>query len=191
MAWDATYFGRRSAEFLRQALMEPRPITIYQDEAEITAKVVLRGAARGILIGGSLCMIARAIGWACPNLADAILFLEAVDTPIGAIDATLTQLRRAGYTNGLKGVAVGQFIRSAERKPGIWSVIDVLVRSLLGMGRTSAGRIAGWARSESAYDSSWNDGNSRYGSPHSDHRARYLLSVNMEIRIAGAKYAGE
>jgi muramoyltetrapeptide carboxypeptidase len=106
--------------------MEPRPITIYQDEAEITAKVVLRGAARGILIGGSLCMIARAIGWACPNLADAILFLEAVDTPIGAIDATLTQLRRAGYTNGLKGVAVGQFICSAERKPGIWTVIDVL-----------------------------------------------------------------
>jgi len=126
MAWDATYFGRRSAEFLRQALMEPRPITIYQDEAEITAKVVPPGAARGILIGGNLCMIARAIGWACPNLADAILFLEAVDTPIGAIDATLTQLRRAGYTNGLKGVAVGQFICSAERKPGIWTVIDVL-----------------------------------------------------------------
>ena len=126
MAWDATYFGPRSAEFLRQALMEPRPITIHQDEAETTAKVVLPGTTSGILIGGNLGMIARAIGWTCPNLAGAILFLETVDTPIGAIDATLTQLRRAGYTNGLKGVAVGQFIRSAERKPGIWSVIDVL-----------------------------------------------------------------
>jgi muramoyltetrapeptide carboxypeptidase len=52
--------------------------------------------------------------------------LEAVDTEIGQIDAVLTQLRRAGCINGLKGVAVGQFIRSAEPKPGKWSVIDVL-----------------------------------------------------------------
>lgn len=126
MAWDAKYFGLRSAHSLRRALMEPQPITIHQDEAEITAKVMLPGTARGFLIGGNLSMIGRAIGWACPSLAGAILFLEAVDMPIGLIDASLTQLRRAGYTEGLKGVAVGQFIRSAEPKPGIWSVIDVL-----------------------------------------------------------------
>lgn len=126
IAWEAEYFGPRSAESLRRGLMEPQPITIHQDEAELTAQVVLPGTARGVLLGGNLSMIGRAIGWACPRLTGAILFLEAVDSPIGQIDATLTQLRRAGYTEGLQAVAVGQFIRSAEPRPGHWSVLDVL-----------------------------------------------------------------
>jgi len=75
------------------------------------------GAARGILLGGNLNLIGRAVGWACPSFAGAILFLEAVDTEIGQIDGILTQLRRAGCLDGLEGVAVGQFIRSAEPVP--------------------------------------------------------------------------
>jgi muramoyltetrapeptide carboxypeptidase len=111
---------------MRRALMEPQPVTLHQDPAEITARVVVEGTASGILLGGNLNLIGRAIGWACPNFADSILFLEAVDTEIGQIDGVLTQLRRAGCLDGLKGVAVGQFIRSAEPKPGKWSIIDVL-----------------------------------------------------------------
>jgi muramoyltetrapeptide carboxypeptidase len=75
-------------------------------------------------------MIGRAVGWACPSFSDAILLIEAVDTFIGQIDSTLTQLRRSGCLEGLRGVAVGQFIRSAEPKPGKWSVIDVLYDQL-------------------------------------------------------------
>jgi muramoyltetrapeptide carboxypeptidase len=126
MAWDERYFGRSAAGWLRRALMEPQPITIHQDAAEITARVVRPGVASGILLGGNLNLIGRAVGWVCPSFADAILFLEAVDTEIGQIDGILTQLRRAGCLDGLRGVAVGQFIRSAEPKPGKWSVIDVL-----------------------------------------------------------------
>jgi muramoyltetrapeptide carboxypeptidase len=126
MAWDKRYFGRDAADRLRRALMEPQPVTLHQDAAEITARVVVHGTASGILMGGNLNLIGRAIGWACPNFAGAILFLEAVDTEIGQIDGVLTQLRRAGCLDGLKGVAVGQFIRSAEPKPGKWSVIDIL-----------------------------------------------------------------
>ena len=126
MAWDERYFGSDAADRLRRALMEPQPVTLHQDAAEITARVVVQGTASGILMGGNLDLIGRAIGWACPNFAGAILFLEAVDTEIGQIDGVLTQLRRAGCLDGLKGVAVGQFIRSAEPKPGKWSVIDVL-----------------------------------------------------------------
>ena len=106
--------------------MDPEDLVIYQEASEITAKVTIPGKATGVLMGGNLNMIGRAIGWACPSFADAILLLEAVDTEIGQIDAVLTQLRRAGCIDGLKGVAVGQFIRSADPKPGKWSLIDVL-----------------------------------------------------------------
>ena len=126
MAWDERHFGRAAADWLRRALMDPQIVTIHQDAAEITAKVVLPGMASGVLMGGNLNLIGRAIGWACPSFAGALLFLEAVDTEIGQIDGVLTQLRRAGLLDGLRGVAVGQFIRSAEPKPGNWSVIDVL-----------------------------------------------------------------
>ena len=60
-----------------------------------------------------------------PNFG-AILFLRPWILRSGKSIGVLTQLRRAGCLDGLKGVAVGQFIRSAEPKPGKWSVIDVL-----------------------------------------------------------------
>jgi muramoyltetrapeptide carboxypeptidase len=110
--------------------MEPEPAIIHQDRSEITAKVIIEGVARGILLGGNLNVIGRSVGWACPSFAGSILLIEAIDTYIGQIDATLTQLRRSGCIDGLKGVAVGQFIRSAEPKPGKWSVIDVLYDQL-------------------------------------------------------------
>jgi muramoyltetrapeptide carboxypeptidase len=134
MAWDERFCGRAAEGWLRRALMEPQLVTIRQDAAEITSKVVRPGTASGILIGGNLNLIGRAIGWTCPSFAGAIFFLEAVDTEIGQIDAILTQLRRAGLLDGLKGVAVGQFIRSAEPKPGKWSVIDVLHDHFSGWG---------------------------------------------------------
>jgi muramoyltetrapeptide carboxypeptidase len=126
IGWDRRYYGNDSAIQLRRALMEPATQTIHQDRAEITAKVVIDGKVSGILMGGNLGMIGRAIGWVCPSFSGAILLIEAVDTFIGGIDGTLIQLRRSGCLDGLAGVALGQFIRSAEPKPGKWSVIDVL-----------------------------------------------------------------
>ena len=114
--------------------MESEPVTIRQDPHEITAQVMIEGAATGVLMGGNLGMIGRAVGWVCPSFEGAILLIEAIDTFIGGIDGTLTQLRRAGCLEGVKGVAVGQFIRSAEPSPGKWSVIDVLYDHLGDLG---------------------------------------------------------
>ena len=130
VGWDQEYYGDDAAEKLRRALMEPEPVTIRQDRGEITSNVIVEGTARGSLIGGNLNMIGRSVGWNCPSFAGSILLIEAVDTHIGQIDATLTQLRRSGCLDGVRGVAVGQFIRSAEPKPGKWSVIDVLYDQL-------------------------------------------------------------
>ena|SRR5947209_6454713 len=64
--------------------MKPEPITIRQDRLELTAKVVVEGAATGILMGGNLNMLGRSVGWTCPSFAGSILLIEAVDTFSGA-----------------------------------------------------------------------------------------------------------
>ena len=88
---------------------------IHQGQREITAKVIIEGAASGILLRGNLNVIGRSVGWACPSFAGSILLIEAIDTYIGQIDATLRQLRRSGCLDGLKGVAVGS--SSAPQRP--------------------------------------------------------------------------
>ena len=132
--WQRDYYGDDAAGKLRRALTEPEPVIIHQDRSELTAKVIIEGEARGILMGGNLVAIGRSVGWACPSFAGAILLIETIDTYIGQIDATLTQLRRCGCLDGLKAVAIGQFIRSAEPKAGKWSVIDVLYDQLRDLG---------------------------------------------------------
>jgi muramoyltetrapeptide carboxypeptidase len=132
--WDRDYYGAAAADRLRRALMEPEPLTIRRDPRELTVQVAIEGTATGILLGGNLVTLGRGVGWACPDFDGAILLIEAVDTYIGQIDATLTQLRRSGCLDGLRGVAVGQFIRSAEPSPGKWSIVDVLYDQLAGLG---------------------------------------------------------
>jgi muramoyltetrapeptide carboxypeptidase len=126
VGWDRSYYGKAAAECLRRALMEPEPIAVHQDSRELTSQVVIDGTASGILLGGSLSSIGKTVGWVCPSFSGAILFIEAIDVFIGEIDSTLTQLHRSGRLDGVKGVAVGQFIRSAEPKRGKWSAVDVL-----------------------------------------------------------------
>jgi len=99
---------------MRRALMKPQPVTLHQDAAEITARVVVRGTASGILMG-SLNLIGRAIGWACPNFADAILFLEAVDTEIGQIERSLdaaSESRMPRWPEGGRSRAVHSLSRA-------------------------------------------------------------------------------
>jgi muramoyltetrapeptide carboxypeptidase len=134
VGWDQKHYGNDAAEHLRRAIMEPETLIIHQNRREITANVLIEGRASGILMGGNLGMIARAVGWVCPSFAGAILLIEAIDTFIGGIDGALTQLRRSGCLEGLKGVAVGQFIRSAELRRGKWSVLDVLFEHFADLG---------------------------------------------------------
>lgn len=74
------------------------------------------------------------MGWTCPSFDGAILLIEDVDKYIGAIDRTLTQLLEVGCLEGLRGVAVGQFIRSAEERAGKWSIVDLLYDRLGALG---------------------------------------------------------
>jgi muramoyltetrapeptide carboxypeptidase len=123
IAWSDDYYGGVAAERLRQALMEPTPLVIRQDAQAPTAAVTSTGVAEGILLGGTLGLLSGAVGWACPRFEGMIVFIEAVDQAIGSIDRALTQLLRSGQLHGVAGVAIGQFIRSAEPQPGKWSMV--------------------------------------------------------------------
>lgn len=126
--------GSQAAEGLRRALMQPKPVTVHQDPDELTAKVLVEGRAMGVLMGGNLDTIGRSVGWACPSFDGTILLIEDVDKHIGAMDRTLTQLLESGCLDGLSGVAVGQFIRTAEERPGRWSIVDLLRDRLAPLG---------------------------------------------------------
>ena len=130
MAWDQQWYGRDGAESLRGALMDRKSITIAARPEESTWTVRRDGAATGVLMGGTLGVIARSVGWACPSFAGAILMIEAQDAYLGEIDSSLTQLTRSGVLDGVRGVAVGRFFRCGSQSSGI-------VRRLWGRGAES------------------------------------------------------
>jgi muramoyltetrapeptide carboxypeptidase len=138
VGWSKEHNGGVAAEKLRRALMDPECLMICADPKESTAGLFddrrTTGSATGILMGGNLGMIARAVGWACPSFSGAILLIEEIDKYIGYIDSSLTQLRRSGCLDGLKGIAIGQFIRCAEPQAGKWSLSDILRDQLAPLG---------------------------------------------------------
>lgn len=134
-----------AARLLRNALMEPCPITVHQDDRELTVRLTSSGTASGVLLGGTLGVIAKAVGWTCPSFAGAILLIEAIDVHLGEIDSSLTQLMRSGVLDGVQGVAVGRFVRCGVPARGLfarlrdqpsdrWTFIDVLTDRLSALG---------------------------------------------------------
>ena len=132
--WQDDYYGPRSAEMLRRALMTTEPIVLRSREDAATAPLTTHGRASGTLLGGSLRAIGQSVGWACPSFNGAIVMIEAVDMMPGEMDGTLTQLLNSEALKGVRGFAIGQFIRSAEVKPGKWSFLDILGNRLGGLG---------------------------------------------------------
>ena len=122
--WDADRFGEASALSFRQAILTSDPITVACRSDEPTASLTTRGNARGILLGGNLDMIATAAGWLLPNLNGAIVLIEDVEKGFGHIDRQLTRLAKAGYLEGIAGIAVGQFTGFGQSDG--WTILDVL-----------------------------------------------------------------
>lgn len=91
------------------------------------AKTLVPGIARGRLVGGCLTLIAAALGTPEElDTRDSILLLEDVIEPPYRIDRMLTQLRRAGAFDGVKGILLGDF-PGCDPKPGAdYALVDVL-----------------------------------------------------------------
>ncbi|WP_433372076.1 S66 peptidase family protein [Actinoplanes sp. CA-142083] len=105
----------RGAGEARRALMSGEPIEVAADPAESTFPVRVDGVAEGVLVGGNLTILAATAGTRHqPDLRGAILLIEDVNEAPYRIDRSLVQLRRAGWLDGLAGVAIGQFTRCVD-----------------------------------------------------------------------------
>ncbi len=97
----------RSREHLRSMLFEPSPGTSLIPEPAVT---LAPGRAEGALVGGNLAMLAAELGSGYSLPADgSLVVLEDTNEPLYKVDRLLTQLLRAGWFDGVRGVALGDF----------------------------------------------------------------------------------
>jgi muramoyltetrapeptide carboxypeptidase len=101
--------GGESAERLRSMLFEPETqLTLTSP----TAEPLVPGTARGVTTGGCLSIVAADVGspTARPSAAGGIVVFEDLDEHNYRLDRMLTQLLRAGWFDGVAGIALGSWV---------------------------------------------------------------------------------
>jgi muramoyltetrapeptide carboxypeptidase len=102
-----------SAEHLRRTLFEA-PATTLRPEPGAPGPLA-GGSVSGPLVGGTLSLLAASVGtrWSVPATG-AIAVLEDVTESAYRLDRLLTQLLRAGWFDGVLGVALGSWHRCGD-----------------------------------------------------------------------------
>jgi muramoyltetrapeptide carboxypeptidase len=119
---------------LRCALFEPEAVQVL---AEGTLRTQVAGTARGVLVGGTLALLAQCVGTPEHRPATGgIAVLEDVAEPAYRIDGMLTQLLRAGWFDGVAGVVLGTWERCGP------DVVDVVAERLRPLGIPIASGLA-------------------------------------------------
>jgi muramoyltetrapeptide carboxypeptidase len=126
----------QAREHLRKLLFggaEDRPFTEAPAPGAgcAAAATVRPGRACGVLLGGSLTMLAHLCGtpWQ-PSMSGAVLFLEDVGEKPYRLDRYLTQLRLSGALDGVRGVCLGQFTDCDDAGQSGAGTVRELVRAL-------------------------------------------------------------
>lgn len=90
---------------------------------------------QGPLVGGNLCVLASLAGtpWAL-RAAGAVLLLEDVAEPPYKLHRLLLQLRQSGALAGLAGLALGTFTGCEPASAADYTLIDVILDALDGLG---------------------------------------------------------
>jgi muramoyltetrapeptide carboxypeptidase len=79
------------------------------------ARALVPGVAEGLTLGGTASLIAAGFGTDTSYPArGAILFLEDVDEQLFRLDRIFTQIRRASYLDGVRGVILGTFTECGD-----------------------------------------------------------------------------
>jgi muramoyltetrapeptide carboxypeptidase len=104
-----TFLGNaHSQESLRATLFAPESVrTLGLD----TARALVPGQARGITVGGCLCLLAAGLGTphARPSAHGGLLLIEDIGEDAYRVDRMLTQLLRSGWLDGVAGIALGSW----------------------------------------------------------------------------------
>lgn len=99
----------RAQEHLRATLFAPETVRVISSGG----RALVPGRARGVLLGGCLCLLAaeRGTPHARPSADGGLLCLEDVGEETYRLDRYLTQLLRAGWLEGVRGVLLGSWDR--------------------------------------------------------------------------------
>jgi muramoyltetrapeptide carboxypeptidase len=97
----------RARDHLRATLFAPETVRTIGSGG----RALCGGRARGVLLGGCLCLLAAELGTphARPSAAGGLLCLEDVGEEAYRLDRYLTQLLRAGWLDGVRGVLLGSW----------------------------------------------------------------------------------
>lgn len=98
----------RAQEHLRATLFEPETVRVVRSTG---GGALVPGRARGVLLGGCLSLLAAELGTpdARPGARGGLLCLEDVGEETYEVDRLLTQLLRAGWLDGVRGVLLGSW----------------------------------------------------------------------------------
>jgi len=110
MIASGSFVGDAGAQkHLRQMLFEPDVGTVL---TSARARPMVAGRARGMAVGGNLSLLACGAGVpdVDPPPAGAIALLEDIGEEPYRIDRYVTHLRRAGWFDGLGGIALGSWV---------------------------------------------------------------------------------
>jgi muramoyltetrapeptide carboxypeptidase len=120
--------GHYSFGSMLRALMHPERAT---DIRYPKASCVVGGRARGVTLGGNLSLLTSSLGTDTSRPArGGILLLEDSGEQDYRLDRMLTQLRRAGYLDGVAGIVAGTFTGCGEPGP----IEDILTERLGDLG---------------------------------------------------------
>ncbi|MFF7352413.1 MULTISPECIES: S66 peptidase family protein [Streptomyces] len=97
----------RTQEHLRATLFAPETVRTLASGGT----ALVPGRARGVTLGGCLCLLAAELGTphARPSAAGGLLCLEDVGEETYRLDRYLTQLLRAGWLEEVRGVLLGSW----------------------------------------------------------------------------------
>ncbi|WP_329173506.1 S66 peptidase family protein [Streptomyces sp. NBC_01477] len=95
-------------EHLRRTLFTPEDVQVLHAPAP---RALVPGRAAGVVLGGCLSLLASDLGTRSgrPSAAGGILLLEDVGEEAYRLDRFLTQLLRAGWLDGVAGIALGSW----------------------------------------------------------------------------------
>ncbi|SNX64999.1 muramoyltetrapeptide carboxypeptidase [Streptomyces sp. TLI_55] len=97
----------RAQEHLRATLFSPESVRTIASGGT----ALVPGRAQGVTLGGCLCLLAADLGtpYARPSARGGLLCLEDVGEETYRLDRYLTQLLRAGWLDGVRGVLLGSW----------------------------------------------------------------------------------
>jgi muramoyltetrapeptide carboxypeptidase len=126
-----------SEKNLMDAITSRKPLGKISNPRNLPLHCLVKGEARGEIIGGNLSIICSLMGTPFEiNTKEKILFLEEVDEEPYRIDRMLTQLALSGKLEAVSGIILGDWCRcEPENKHKSLNLLEVFKEALVSFGK--------------------------------------------------------